>query len=219
VRIGDLKEGVEYEMIIPPFGVPPCIVAGAIETHMRRLLIFKKGENYKDYQPFWLYYDPGFITEVECGGWDVMSGYFSGCYFVKYRRNGRDYVGHIGTHASSTSPESLRVKAAWNTFVQRPDVDLLCGFNPARHISSIGGQKVLAVITGSNDCYAFRATIFDVVGTGRMITFQKGIKVFPLSPDELSRIFPQDLLARQIFAGVRSRSVPTHFLGVRAGAN
>jgi hypothetical protein len=59
-----------------------------------------------------------------------MSVPFTGCYFVKYRKDGRDYVGHIGTYEPG-SDQTLRVKEVWTAFAARNDVQIICGFSPA----------------------------------------------------------------------------------------
>ncbi|MDR2784897.1 MAG: hypothetical protein LBB83_03170 [Treponema sp.] len=206
--IEKFKLDVEYDFIIPKWNGSKIITMEAFKTCPRQPvgLVQNKGIGFNpfvDYFPLWSYWYPGFITEVECGGDDVMSGPFSGCYFVKYRRDNADYVGHIGTAESSVSQNTLDVKQAWDVYAKREDVRLICGFNPVRHITPRKcGQKVFAIITSGNECYALNVAVKTSALQTTIVLLGK-IKVTSLSPDELRNLFPFAGVSAGVSAGAR----------------
>jgi len=117
----------------------------------------------------WLHYFPGVITETALGQ-DVMSGPFCGCFLVVYKKNGKIYVGHIGTDVAG-SDNTMRVKKTWKDFADQASVsDLLVAYNPLRQWEMIKGQgrypgprgndalphpfaPLYAVVTSAHQCY------------------------------------------------------------------
>jgi hypothetical protein len=81
----------------------------------------KRDQGHRNF--IWLPFRPGLITEVQSDGVDVLSGPFSGCLMVTYRKNGKQYVAHLGT-GEKGSPETLNVKAAWQQFVGSDEVEV-----------------------------------------------------------------------------------------------
>jgi hypothetical protein len=80
----------------------------------------------------WLAWIPGAISAVQTGG-DVLTGPMSGCWVVVFKRNGIEYVGHIGTVTSPNDPQSIAVKTAWYKFARGAGPgDEISGFNPHR---------------------------------------------------------------------------------------
>lgn len=79
----------------------------------------------------WLEYVPGVVSEVPQLNMSVLTGPMSGCWVTSYTRNNVRYVGHVGTVNSAADPQSIAVKAAWNTFAAQPGT-IIHGFNPAR---------------------------------------------------------------------------------------
>jgi hypothetical protein len=79
--------------------------------------------------PFlWLHYFPRKVSEIEARGMDVLSGEFSGCWMVIYRKNAAIHVGHIGTVDAA---HSVPVKKAWTRFAFDLDPgNLIAAFNP-----------------------------------------------------------------------------------------
>jgi hypothetical protein len=188
--IEDLEVSVEvkYEVEKPDLG-KPIRQDGNFREYARKLLIFKKYHRYwfnsgVNYYPLYLPWKPGYIAEVECTGNDVMSEKFSGCYFVKYKREGRVYVGHIGTFNDSESKESKDVKTAWNNFAK--DADIICGFRPSSYLSleDVFKEKCYAIITADNKCYDLRVSICD-----HKITFLQKREVTTLNKNGLKNIF------------------------------
>jgi hypothetical protein len=210
VGIEELKVGVEYDLPAPMRRDAPWEyndTENFFRTYERQEVTFEYEKSFccfpavLQYQPFWLYWNPGYITEVECRGNDVMSGPFSGCYFVKYKKNDNQiYVGHIGTD-NVILDNTRRVKTAWNGFARDENVELLCGFNPATQLNlecfqkklklklrqGIGkyGRYAYAVITGSYACYCV-----PVLKSNDTIVFLEKTLITSLTATELKNIFP-----------------------------
>ncbi|NVN93017.1 MAG: hypothetical protein HXX11_20815 [Desulfuromonadales bacterium] len=92
----------------------------------------RKGFQWGNTPFLWLHYFPGQISEIELhGGEDVLSGEFSGCWMVVYRKGGAIRVGHIGT--TQDPKKDLPLKEAWTKFAfnASPD-DLIIAVNPLR---------------------------------------------------------------------------------------
>ena len=92
------------------------------------------GENAeKEHRNFqWLRYYGGAINQVAFDNLDVLSGDFSGCWMMEYRKDGVLYVGHVGTIDDPNKPHSVAAKKAWNDFALAHAGDILRGFSPAR---------------------------------------------------------------------------------------
>ena len=78
----------------------------------------------------WLNWVAGAINQVTFGNLDVLTGPMSGCWIMKYKIGGIEYVGHVGTFNSADSPESIAAKTAWNAFAVANPNDILGGFKP-----------------------------------------------------------------------------------------
>jgi hypothetical protein len=125
-----------------------------------------EGEGTKVHRNFqWLAWIPGAISAVQPSGKDVLTGPMSGCWVVVFRRNGIEYVGHIGTGMTSNDPQSIAVKKAWYTFARGAGPgDVIAGFNPARvwpSEASLPAKKpgdgravTFGLVTESKDLYA-----------------------------------------------------------------
>jgi hypothetical protein len=113
----------------------------------------------------WLAWIPGAISAVQPTSGDVLTGPMSGCWVVVFRRNGIEYVGHIGTAMTSNDPQSIAVKKAWYTFARGAGPgDVIAGFNPARvwpSEASLPAKKpgdgravTFGLVTASGELYA-----------------------------------------------------------------
>ena len=92
------------------------------------------GENTeKEHRNFqWLRYYGGAINQVRFDDLDVLSGDFSGCWMMEYKKDGILYVGHVGTVDDATKPHSIASKKAWSDFALANPGDVIRGFSPAR---------------------------------------------------------------------------------------
>jgi len=102
-------------------------------TQKQRVSDILAGENeekaHRNFQ--WLGYYPGAVSEVTLDNLPVLSGPFSGCWMMVYRKDGRVHVGHVGTDINR--PEKTRAaKEAWVGFANPNRFDVLRGFNPVR---------------------------------------------------------------------------------------
>jgi hypothetical protein len=201
VPIG-IVENMEYVLKLPEDGIQQRDETNFIYTYSRDKQMVKAVPEIKSPLLF-LPWKPGYISEIERGGQDVLSGPFSGCYFVKYKKGGMDYVGHIGTDLSPTSNNSIQVKAAWNAFASRSDVRLSCGFNPIDQLNlacfqidqlnkelklaqpiSYYGRCIYAIITNDDICYCVPA-----LKCSDNIVFLKKEPAILLDPTRLKNIF------------------------------
>jgi hypothetical protein len=104
----------------------------------------------------WLEWLPGFVSEVQPQGMDVLTGPMTGCWITAYIRNGIHYIGHVGTENLPTSANSIAAKNAWNTFARGVPMGAFSGFNPtgdpwtAAPVQPLPGEtarKTFALIT------------------------------------------------------------------------
>jgi hypothetical protein len=92
----------------------------------------------------WLPWLPGFVSEVQPAGMDVLTGPMSGCWITSYLKGGIRYIGHVGTEDLHDTPNSIAARAAWNTFAAGLPVNACSGFNPFND-DWIGGPVPLGV--------------------------------------------------------------------------
>jgi hypothetical protein len=78
----------------------------------------------------WLEWLPGFVSEVQPGGMDVLTGPMSGCWITSYLRGVVHYIGHVGTENLPTSANSIAARNAWNAFAAGVPIGAYSGFNP-----------------------------------------------------------------------------------------
>jgi hypothetical protein len=80
----------------------------------------------------WLGYYPGGVSEVAFDNLDVLSGPFSGCWMMVYKKDGATHVGHVGTKDDTAHAVSKAVKTAWTDFANANPLTIERGFSPAR---------------------------------------------------------------------------------------
>lgn len=122
-----------------------------------------RGTSPKDYRNFrWLHYFPGFITQIPFCRVDVLTGEMSGCWIVFYKRDGIEYVGHIGTDNGSLDNTNA-VRNAWMTFATiAPPGDVIAGFNPfgdwdgawPAQLPGEGSPAIYGLVTASRELYS-----------------------------------------------------------------
>lgn len=78
----------------------------------------------------WLEWLGGVVSEVQPGGYDVLTGPMSGCWIVSYTRGGVHYIGHVGTVQDHAHADSVAARAAWNAFAAANPRHSYAGFNP-----------------------------------------------------------------------------------------
>ncbi|MEY1555827.1 hypothetical protein AB3Y40_09355 [Yoonia sp. R2331] len=81
-----------------------------------------------------LYYIAGLTTFCGLRHVPVITGYMSGCYLFRYRRNGDMRVAHVGTH-DANAELSTRAKDAWKAYAAQPHITEIYGFDPIRDVS------------------------------------------------------------------------------------
>jgi hypothetical protein len=91
--------------------------------------IQKQDKEHRNFQ--WLGWWSGAISQVPRHR-DVLTGPMSGCWVVVYRRNGIEYVAHIGKNKDNKA-HSEAVVAGWNNYARAHPDSIICGFNPRRH--------------------------------------------------------------------------------------
>ena len=100
----------------------------------QRVSQISAGENqakvHRNFQ--WLGYYGGAVSQVAFDNLDVLSGNFSGCWMMVYKKNGVTYVGHVGTVDEPTHAKSIAAKKAWVDFATASPRAIKRGFNPAR---------------------------------------------------------------------------------------
>jgi len=103
-------------------------------SQKQRVSSVSAGENtdkaHRNFQ--WLRYYGGAVNQVTFDNLDVLSGDFSGCWMVVYKKAGIEYVGHVGTVDSADNIRSIKAKEAWNEFAENNQRDVLRGFSPAK---------------------------------------------------------------------------------------
>jgi len=103
-----------------------------------------------------LKYQPGYVTTAPLtDNMTVITGRMSGCWIMKYTRNGADYVAHIGT--SDNDPVlNTRAKTAWMDLVADATnpISNVIGFNPLRDFSGeILGGTLFAIVEPNGTFY------------------------------------------------------------------
>jgi hypothetical protein len=100
----------------------------------QRLSQISAGENQaKEHRNFqWLGYYGGAVSQVAFDNLEVLSGNFSGCWMVVYKKNGATHVGHVGTVDEPTHAKSVAAKKGWVDFATANPGAVQRGFNPAR---------------------------------------------------------------------------------------
>jgi hypothetical protein len=78
----------------------------------------------------WLNWVAGAVNQVAFGNLDVLTGPMSGCWIMKYKIAGIEYIGHVGTFNKADSPQSIASKTAWNAFANANPLDVVGGFKP-----------------------------------------------------------------------------------------
>lgn len=121
---GTLNVGLTAQMVN---GVLPG------QTTAAMVAVYSKAVNFVNTNVPWnftfLKYIGGAVTTASLAT-SVLTGPMSGCYLCKYMQNGQQSLAHIGTANAQDSAESIAVKAAWRTFVARPDVSQVTGGSP-----------------------------------------------------------------------------------------
>lgn len=93
----------------------------------------------------------------------MLTGEMSGCWIVLYKRDGIEYVGHIGTFSTPTDPLTLVVRNAWMVFATTvPPGDVIAGFNPLRdwrgdmpaQLTGEGPAAIYGLVTASRELYS-----------------------------------------------------------------
>jgi hypothetical protein len=94
---------------------------------------------------------------------DVITGEMSGCWIVLYKREGIEYVGHIGTFSTPTDPLTLVVRNAWMAFATTVlPGDVIAGFNPLgdwrgdipAQLPGEGSAAIYGLVTASRELYS-----------------------------------------------------------------
>ena len=124
--------------------------------------------------PFLRYYE-GFVTVIPIRGDGVLSGQFSGCWFVKYNDNDNQLMAaHIGTGDSSVCENTINVKRTWINAVEggnRMEVDNVLN---CYHPYIINHEKCWAFMI-NNECYAL-----DTIKYGNDYQFKELVGIRPL---------------------------------------
>jgi len=106
--------------------------APAIKAPARAMVAGTNTKESKEHRNFqWLGWWGGAISQVVRHK-DVLTGPMSGCWIVVYRRDGMEYVAHIGKNKDNKA-QTDAVIAGWNNYAQHHAADIICGFNPRRH--------------------------------------------------------------------------------------
>lgn len=129
--------------------------------HKDRVSDFKTGNSGDAHRNFlWLPYIPGFVSEIEqTGNLPVMTGPLSGCPVTRYLRQGKVYVGHVGTSNNATDQQTIDAKRYWNAFVQTVPVHSRSGCNVLRDLTSMGQLNHLAAMGAGDGAIKFWAIV------------------------------------------------------------
>jgi hypothetical protein len=104
----------------------------------------------------WLGYHAGAVSHVPAGALAVLSGNFSGCWMMEFKKDGQTHIGHVGTVDSKVHESTVESKKAWNAFANENQGAVLRGFNPAavwgvedrpKMISGDAGPVIWGLIT------------------------------------------------------------------------
>ena len=124
----------------------------------------------------WLPWVPGQVTFVTLAGADILTGRMSGCWLTIFSMGGIRYVGHIGTEDSSTSANTVAVKAAWRVAVTSGAVVPVAAFNPvgpALDIARLGLNGEAPEFFGGIAGSGAMSTVVITKPAGRIVTVQR----------------------------------------------
>jgi len=124
----------------------------------------------------WLPWVPGQVTFVTLAGADILTGRMSGCWLTIFSIDGIRYVGHIGTEDSSTSDNTVAVKAAWRAAVDSGAVVPVAAFNPvgpALNIAQLGLNGEAPEFFGGIATSGTMSTVVITKPAGRIVTVQR----------------------------------------------
>lgn len=108
-----------------------------------------------------LSYFPYKITICKIKEEGILSGKFSGCWFMWFIKDGEHYAAHIGTAASANL--NMQVKKAFVDYAREPGISIVSCFHPYRAFKETelikfqeGGHKlyILGYMTDQNVCYS-----------------------------------------------------------------
>ena len=109
----------------------------------------------------WLEYVPKYVTICKTENEAILSGDFSGCWFVSFIKDGVRYAAHIGT--SETNSETLKVKQAFVNYARGIGISIVSCFNPGRAFTKAETTEflqdshmtyMLAYMTGDGACFS-----------------------------------------------------------------
>jgi hypothetical protein len=124
----------------------------------------------------WLPWVPGQITCVTLAGADILTGPMSGCWLTIFSIDGIRYVGHIGTEDSSTSDNTIAVKAAWRAAVNNGAIVPVAAFNPvgpALNIAQLGLNGEAPGFFGGVTTSGTMSTVVITRPAGRVVIVQR----------------------------------------------
>jgi hypothetical protein len=195
--IEELELNKKYDMVLPTLG-EPIKRDRAFETYMAEPVTFKKSGwfnpfmSVESYQPLYVPWHRGHITELRYTGNDIISGPFSGCYFVMYKRDGDVYVGHIDTKNENETKET------WKAFYYKTKRDprenqIFFAFDPMACTGGSVASKFpgmflfyYAIITKESWCY-YVPLLIDSTGK-TIVIIEKRREYYPMNADTLARV-------------------------------
>jgi len=135
-----------------------------------------RGENpdQADRNFVWLPWVDGAVNYADAQGKDVMSGPFSGCYLIRYKRADSDWrVAHVSTSEDLAND----ARADWNTLAAENGFVISCGFKPSRGKT----LQTYGIITAEGVCYRIEAGSATQTPTefGRLITRVEKVTTIP----------------------------------------
>ena len=138
---------------------------------------FNRPFNWKGHRNFrWLPYRPWLISEVAFESVDVLSGPFSGCFLVYYRRNGGLRVGHIGTGPVENANLNNATKNQFIQNINEGRIQVIAAFDPLQNYQDQDHSArdkrpnlYLGLVTGYGE---LRTIAFenDMDGTGTVVS-------------------------------------------------
>lgn len=132
-----------------------------------------------------LYYVAGLTTYCGIRGTPILTGFMSGCYLFRFRKNGVLRAAHVGTDNTN---ETLNVaaKKAWRKLTDDRSVSDIYGFDPAKDVSDAllaeaqklgGAMQVIGLWEGNG---AMRVGLVSTSQDGKMTLV--GFEPAPLRP-------------------------------------
>ena len=182
-RDGKIVDSIRPTAPLTYIGLGSIVSPALMTTHVSMLGLQMR----MPVQHQWLDYTPGRIARVPIGGYDVLTGFMSGCIIARWTERGVNYVGHVGTVESDPSVNRT-VKRAF-AFAMPPGTT---GFNPLQawtnEIAFLSQRftppkvpQICALVTTSGDFYS---VVMFIDGPNEW--YCGGIKkVPPISHDEL----------------------------------